>query len=64
MPDTGTLIAYPWAQMGVGDSFMVGYGVSEDALQAAAEQWAGQNNAGAKFAVHRMSDGARVWRVA
>lgn len=64
MPDTGKMIAYPWAQMGVSDSFMVGYGVTEDALGKAAKQWASDANPEASFVVHRMADGARVWRVA
>ena len=62
MPDVSTLTAFPWAQMGVSDSFSVGYGVTKEELQEAADQWASENNAGAKFVAHQMGDGVRIWR--
>lgn len=63
MPDPELLVAYPWAQMGAGDSFHV-TGTTKDILMAAAASHAKDTKSDARYMAHEQQGGVRIWRVA
>lgn len=53
---------YPWREMQIGDSFLVGPEVMEPTIRAGASL-AGKRH-GREFAVRRTPEGLRCWRIA
>lgn len=55
---------YPYAEMMVGDSFLVPKGISQGRVSGTAVAWAKRHKLPWKFAVRRMVDGnTRCWRI-
>ena len=59
---------YPYANMEVGDSFLVPFEEGKDHTKLYVSMWGGANhfgkNFGGKFLVRKVEDGIRVWRMA
>lgn len=53
---------YPFAQMRVGQSFLVGSGVKVSTIRSAIGAFS-KGNPDLKFAVRETEDGVRVWRI-
>lgn len=53
---------YPFAEMGVGDSFLVAGEVKPATLRSAVGAYTKRNGQTSKFAVRAVEGGLRVWR--
>jgi hypothetical protein len=64
MPVRRAVTVWPFAKMGVGDSFAVPPGVSDDVVRAAARNHVARRQPSAKYAVRKDASGChRCWRI-